>query len=85
MQTLTINIDDSYLEQILNFLQQIPKNKREIFYHKKIDMLNFKPSSKNSNFLEILENGFTISQEEADKWEKNIRNGYKSWTIQKFQ
>jgi hypothetical protein len=31
MQTLTIKVDDNYVEQILDFLQQIPKNKREVF------------------------------------------------------
>ena len=84
MQTLTINIDENYLEQILNFLQQIPKNKMEIFYHKKMDILNPKLTQKNSNFLKILENGPTISQKEADSWEQNIKNGYKLWTIEKF-
>jgi len=43
MQTLTINIEDSHLNQILNFLQQIPKEKVEVFIHKKIDI------SKDSN------------------------------------
>ena len=84
MQTLTINIDDNYLEQILNFLQQIPKNKMEIFYHKKMDILNQKSTQKNSNFLKILKNGPTISSKEVDIWEQNIKNGYKSWTIEKF-
>ena len=48
MQTLIIDVEDSYLEQIINFLQQIPKNKREIFYHKKIDILNFKNKQKSA-------------------------------------
>lgn len=38
MQTLTIRVDESYLEQILAFLQQIPKNKREIFQHTKMEI-----------------------------------------------
>ncbi len=84
MQTLTINIDDSYLDQILNFLQNIPKNKREIFHHQKIDISNHKPNSVKNNFLVLLENGPTISEEEAKEWEKNINNGYKSWKIEEF-
>jgi len=38
MQTLTIRVDESYLEQILNFLQQIPNNKLEIFQGKKLNI-----------------------------------------------
>ncbi len=38
MQTLTIRVDESYLEQILNFLQQIPTNKLEIFQGKKLNI-----------------------------------------------
>ena len=49
MQTLTINVDDSYLD-----------------------------------FLVLLENGPTISEEEADEWKKNINSGYKSWEIEEF-
>jgi len=79
MQTLTIRIDDSYLEQILTFLQQIPKNKREIFQHTK---LNISPIKKEDEFLAILENGPTISTEKADEWEQNIKQGYKSWNIE---
>ena len=72
MQSLTINVDDSYLDQILNFLQNIPKNKREIFHYQKIDISNHKPHSVENNFLVLLENGPTISEEEANVWEKNI-------------
>ena len=38
MQTLTIRVDESYLEQILNFLQRIPTNKLEIFQGKKLNI-----------------------------------------------
>lgn len=84
MQTLTINVDDSYLNQILNFLQQIPKNKREIFHHQKMDISNFQTEKRTSSFLEILEKGPTISKDELNEWEQNISSGYKSWTIEEF-
>ena len=84
MQTLTINVDDSYLNQILNFLQQIPKNKREIFHHQKMDISTPQTKNKTNNFLEILEKGPTLSKDELKKWEKDIGNGYKSWTIEEF-
>ena len=38
MQTLTIRVDESYLEQVLNFLQEIPTNKLEIFQGKKLNI-----------------------------------------------
>ncbi len=38
MQTLTIRVDENYLEQVLNFLQQIPNNKLEIFQGKKLNI-----------------------------------------------
>ena len=84
MQTLTINVDDSYLDQILNVLQNIPKNKREIFHHQKIDIPNQKSNSVENNFLVLLENGPTISEEEVKEWEKSIDSGYKSWKIEAF-
>jgi len=84
MQTLTINIDDSYLNQILNFLQQIPKNKREIFHHQKMDISSFKIDNKKNNFLEILEQGPTLSTDELSEWEQSISTGYKSWTIEEL-
>ncbi|SFV62939.1 hypothetical protein MNB_SV-12-1761 [hydrothermal vent metagenome] len=71
MQTLTIRIDESYLDQILAFLQQIPKNKREIFQHTKLNISSKK--IEDDNFLTILANGPTISQKEADEWEQNIK------------
>lgn len=73
MQTLTIKIDDSYLDLILNFLQQIPQNKREVFQHTKIDVSQNRRVKKDDNFLTILENGLTISEEEAQIWEKDIK------------
>ena len=77
-----IRVDESYLEQILNFLQQIPKNKREIFQHTKLDI---SPKTvKEDNFLTILANGPTISTQEANEWEQQIREGYKSWNIKEF-
>ena len=79
MQTLTINVDESYLDQLLNFLQNIPKNKREIFHHQKLEIT---PKNINNDFLLLLENGPTISEDEANAWEQNIKSGYKSWNIE---
>jgi len=82
VQTLTIRVDESYIDQVLAFLQQIPKNKREIFQHTK---LNISPEKReDDDFLTILENGPTISHKEADTWEENIKQGYKSWKIEEF-
>jgi len=84
MQTLTIRIDESYLDQILAFLQQIPKSKREIFQHTKIDISPKKIDKQKDPFLTFLENGPTISEQEAQTWEQNIKQGYKSWNIKEF-
>ena len=35
-------------------------------------------------FMKHAENGPMISKKEADTWEQNIKNGYKSWIIEKF-
>jgi len=56
-------------------LRNIPKNKREIFHHQKIDISNYKPTDVKNDFLVLLENAPTISEEEADEWEKNIKSG----------
>ena len=84
MQTITITVDDNYLSQVLNFLQQIPKSKREIFHHQKVDISSFIEENKRNNFLEILEKGETLSKDELSEWEENIKNGYKSWKIEEF-
>ena len=84
MQTLTIRIDESYFEQILAFLQQIPTSKREIFQHTKIDISPKKIDKPKDSFLAFLENGPTISEQEAQTWEQNIKQGYKSWNIKEF-
>jgi len=84
MQTLTIRIDESYLEQILSFLQQIPKNKREIFQHTKLDISANKIVKQEDDFLTILANGPTISEKEAKVWEADIKQGYNSWKIEEF-
>ncbi len=84
MQTLTIRVDESYLEQILSFLQQIPKNKREIFQHTKIDISANRIMKQEDDFLTILENGPSISEEEVKVWEKDIKQGYNSWKIEEF-
>ena len=84
MQTITITVDDNYLSQVLNFLQQIPKNKREIFHHQKVDISSFIEENKRNNFLEILEKGETLLKDELSEWEENIKNGYKSWKIEEF-
>jgi len=86
MQTLTIKVDDSYLEQILTFLQQIPKNKREIFQHKNtvLSSKNRDTKEPEDELLTLLANGPTISQKEATLWEQDITKGYKSWNIQEF-
>jgi len=51
-------------------LRNIPKNKREIFHHQKIDISNYKPTDVKNDFLVLLENAPTISEEEADEWKK---------------
>ena len=84
MHTITIKIDDNYFEQVIDFLQHIPKNKREIFQHTKIDISSDKIMKKEQDFLNILENGPTISEQEAKVWENNIKEGYKSWKIEEF-
>ena len=71
MQTLIIRVDESYIEQVLNFLQQIPDNKKEIFQHKRLDIST--KSNKDDDFLSILENDPTISKKEADEWEQQIK------------
>ena len=82
MQTLTIRVDESYIDQILAFLQQIPKSKREVFQHTK---LNISPEKRaEDDFLSILANGPTISKNEVNEWENNIQKGYKSWKIEEF-
>jgi hypothetical protein len=83
MQTLTINVDESYLDQLLNFLQNIPKNKREIFHHQKLD-ISVNRKNVNNDFLLLLENGPTISNTDVNEWENNIKNGYKSWKIEEL-
>jgi len=80
MQTLTIKIDEKYLDQVLAFLKKIPKNKREIFQHTNKSITQ----KKRDDFLTILANGPTISTKEADEWKKNIKEGYKSWKIEEF-
>lgn len=82
MQTLTIRVDESYLDQILTFLQQIPKSKREIFQHTKLNISS--EQMEDDDFLKILANGPTISEEEAKSWERDIKQGYKSWNIEEF-
>jgi len=84
MQTLTIRVDNDYLDQILNFLQQIPKNKREIFQHKRLDISNKKIEKPKDDFLTLLANGPTITEKEAQIWENDIKKGYKSWNIKEF-
>lgn len=84
MQTLTIRVDESYLEQILSFLQQIPKNKREIFQHTKLEISANKIVKQEDDFLTILANGPTISEVEANEWEADIKQGYSSWKIEEF-
>ena len=76
MHTITINIDDNYFEQVMDFLQHIPKSKREIFQHTKIDISSDKITKKKQDFLSILENGPTISEQEAEAWENDIKKGY---------
>jgi hypothetical protein len=61
---------------ILNFLQQIPQNKREVFQHTKIDVSFDKRVKIEDDFLTILENGPTIPEEEAKIWENDIKQGY---------
>jgi len=82
VQTLTIQVDDRYVEQIIAFLQQIPQNKREIYQHKKIEITQ--PCVQKEQFLKFLEEGPTLSKDEITQWEKNITDGYASWKIEAF-
>ncbi|MDQ7085269.1 MAG: hypothetical protein Q9M36_10240 [Sulfurovum sp.] len=84
MQTITIHVDDHYLDSILNFLKDIPKNKREIFQHTKIDISSSNMIKKEDDFLSLLESGPTISEYEAGIWEKNIKEGHALWKIEEF-
>jgi hypothetical protein len=75
---------DTYLDSILNFLKHIPKNKREIFQHTKIDVNPQSTSNQKDDFLSLLENGSTLSSEEIKTWENEIQKGYKTWKIEEF-
>ena len=50
MQTITINVDEHYLEKTLALLQQIPQNKREIFQHTKLDISPMVIQNKNTKW-----------------------------------
>lgn len=84
MQTLTIKIDDGYLNQVLNFLKKIPNNKLEIFYNHDKNTPDSKQNYGKKNLLKILKSGPTFSGDEIREWEENITNGYKTWTIEAF-
>ena len=83
MQTLTIRVDDSYLDQVLGFLKTIPKSKREILQQSS-NPVPSKSDQPKDDFLVFLKNGPTISTQDARIWEQNITDGYKHWNIEAF-
>ena len=84
MHTITVNVDDNYFEQVINYLQKIPKSKREIFQHTKIESSPAETIKNDDDFLAILKNGPTISEKEAKELENDIGQGWKNWTIEGF-
>ena len=84
MHTITVNVDDNYFEQVINYLQKIPKSKREIFQHTKIESSPAETIKNDDDFLAILKNGPTISEKEAKELENDIEQGWKNWTIEGF-
>ena len=84
MQTLTIKIDDSYLDKVLGFLQTIPKSKREILQHTHTTTPQKNEETTEDDFLTFLRNGPTISEQDARIWEQSITDGYKNWNIETF-
>ena len=83
MQTLTIRVDDNYLDQVLGFLKTIPKSKREILQQSSSQVPR-KSDQPKDDFLVFLKNGPTISEQDAHAWEQNIMDGYKHWNIEAF-
>ena len=79
MQTLTITIDDSYLNQVLRFLKSIPKSKRHIVYAPDTDSINPRP---NKDLLRLLKNGPVLTGDEIREWENDLKDGYRTWTIE---
>lgn len=84
MHTITVNVDDNYFEQVINYLQKIPKSKREIFQHTKIESSPAETIKNDDDFLVILKNGPTISEKEAKELENDIGQGWKNWRIEGF-
>lgn len=78
MQTLTIKIDEGYLDQFLQFLQQIPGSKREIIQHKPAG------TNKKDALSEILLHGPTYTSDRIAQWEQDMEEGYQSWKIEPF-
>ncbi len=60
MQTLTIKIDDDYLEKITNFLKKIPQNKIKIINNKAVN---------NSNVFGLLKGRMV----DPVKWQQELR------------
>ena len=61
MQTLTIKVDDDYLDKIISLLKKIPKNKIKIVQDK---------VEKNSDAFGLLKNSII---ENPVKWQQKIR------------
>jgi len=69
----------------------IPKEYQEVYNQEKVQIFIIsadKPKNileeKKDDFLAILENGPTISWQEAKAWENNIKQGYESWKIEEY-
>ncbi len=60
MQTLTIKIDDDYLEKIITLLKKVPKNKIKIVQNQ---------SEKKSNVFGLLKNRI----DDPVKWQQALR------------
>ena len=72
MKRVLIEVEDRYLDRILDFLKNIPI---------KITLIEDKENNKKDNFLSILKEAPTLSEDEIKSWESSIKKGFKSWNI----
>jgi len=84
MHTITIKIDDSYLKKVLDYLKNIPADKREFYLLDDQNKSIKETDPFKDGFLKILENGPSITDSEAQEWIDTIRKGYSSWSIEEF-
>jgi len=84
MHTITIKIDDSYFKKVLDYLKNIPADKREfcLLDNRGKSIKDIDPYR--DGFLKILENGPSITDSEAEEWIDTIRKGYSPWSIEEF-